>query len=142
MPPERAMLARNKTQIDELREKLAALEAKAEKYQKIIDAPGKSEQTLVDRLADLAKRFIESGPDSNGDDSTAAARAQMQLIVQQKAAESATTALKEVELEIEMQKFRIDGGSRNPVARSNCRKLLIKPTQPANQLRHHTRCVI
>jgi transposase len=35
-----------------------------------------------------------------------------------------------------------DGGSRNPVARSNCRKLLIKPTQPANQLRHHTRCVI
>jgi hypothetical protein len=92
MAPERSMLARNKAQLTALREKLAALEAKAEKYQKIIEAPGKSEQTLVDRIADLAKRFIESGPDSNGDDSTAAARAQMQLLVE-KAAESATAAL-------------------------------------------------
>jgi hypothetical protein len=34
-----------------------------------------------------------------------------------------------------------DGGSRNPVARSNCRKLLIKPAQPANQFRQHIWCV-
>jgi hypothetical protein len=108
MPRERAMLARNKVQLDGLCEKLAGLEAKAEKFQRIIEAPNKSEQTLVDRIADLAKRFMESGPDTNGDDNAAAARAQMQFLVEQKAAESATAALKEVEFEIERQRLRIE----------------------------------
>jgi hypothetical protein len=106
--PERAMLARNKSQLGVEKDKLAELEARAHRMQKVIDAPHKTERSLAERISDSV-RSILSGKTPTIDESTAAAaQAAMQIEVEKKAAEAATAELKELQKDLEMQRLRIE----------------------------------
>jgi hypothetical protein len=103
---ERAMLTRNKAQADGLTDTLAALEIKAARYQRIIDAPGVTEKRSFARFAEAARRLVDT---DSTDDATMAAASQeaMRLEVEKRAAASAAEMLAQIVDEIEMQKLRI-----------------------------------
>jgi hypothetical protein len=104
---ERALLTRNKVQLDGLKEKKAALEIKAERFQKIIDSPGATEKSLLARIGEAALRYVDS---AKTDESALAAAAQesMRLEVEKRAAASAVEQLAKLNTEIEMAQLRIE----------------------------------
>src|ERR1700722_9152486 len=104
LPSERALLVRNKAQLDSLKEKKASREAKAERMRKIIEAPGKTERTLAERVTDMVGRILEGGA---AEPDAAAAQVALRFEVEARAAKSAALALKELEVELELDDLRI-----------------------------------
>jgi hypothetical protein len=105
MPSERALLVRNNVQIEGLKEKKAEREAKAERMRKIIEAPGKTERTLSERVSDMVGRILEGGA---AEPDAAAAQVALRFDVETRAVAAAAAALKELETELELDDLRIE----------------------------------
>jgi hypothetical protein len=106
---ERALLARNKSQIDSLKEGLAQLETKRDRMRRIVDAPAATEKTLTTRVMDGVRQIFEGKPSATGDESIAAVAQSIAAIeVERKAAEVAAAEIVKLDAKIELQRLRIE----------------------------------
>jgi hypothetical protein len=106
---ERSLLARNKSQIDSLKEVLAQLETKRDRMRRIVDTPAATENTLTARVMDGVRQIFEGRPSATGDESIAAVAQSIAAVeVERKAAEVAAAEIVKLDAEIEMQRLRIE----------------------------------
>jgi hypothetical protein len=106
---ERSLLARNKSQIDSLKEALAQIESKRDRMRRIVDAPAATEKALTTRVMDGVRQIFEGKPSATGDESIAAVAQSIAAVeVERKAAEVAAAEIVKLDAEIEMQRLRIE----------------------------------